>query len=422
MDIKQAKAYMTSLESNGINLGLARIEALLKAMGNPQDSLKIIHVAGTNGKGSTSNFIYNSLLSAGFGVGLFTTPQLISYHDKFRYNNQMITDEEYSELLTDIKRIADENQINPSAFEVATALAIEFFRRKALDFAILEVGMGGLEDATNAIKESIISVITPIAMDHSDYLGDTIEEVARAKAGIIKPGGLVITSNTNENVIEVMTETINQKEAYLEIVSTRSFEILDHNVYGIKFYYNNEVYDLSMAGIYQVENAILAIETLNLLRDIKGIDISEEAITNGIRESKWPGRFDMICEKPLIIIDGAHNLAGAKALKTSLSSIFKNKKILSVFAMLRDKDIDGVCSELMPLFKDVIITDINNPRALPIEDLKTIVTSYHNSVKYKSINFLKSNICEIGKDYDLIIIFGSLYMIGEFENLACNKK
>lgn len=422
MDFNEAQAYMASLELNGINLGLKRIKALLKAMGNPEESLKVIHVAGTNGKGSTSNFIYKILLNGGYDVGLFTTPELISYHDKFRYNNQMITDEEYSELLTKIKNVAEKNNINPSAFEVLTALALLFFKKKAVEFAILEVGMGGLEDATNAIYESIISVITPIAMDHSDYLGDTLEKVARAKAGIIKNDSLVITSNTDEVVLGVIKEAIDEKKGYLEIVDTRRFELLDHNVFGIKFYYNNEVYELSMAGIYQIENAILAMETINLLRDIKGVEISEEAIITGIRDAHWPGRFEMLCESPLVIIDGAHNLAGAKALKTSLLSIFKDKKILGIFTMLSDKAVDEVCEALMPLFKEMIITDVNNPRAMPIEELKRIVTKYHSSVSYEPLETLKTDILEIGKAYDAIIIFGSLYMISEFKKNEYNKK
>jgi dihydrofolate synthase/folylpolyglutamate synthase len=282
--------------------------------------------------------------------------------------------------------------------------------------------MGGLEDATNAIKESIISVITPIAMDHSDYLGNTIEKVAKAKAGIIKIGGLVITSNTDDAVLKVISNTIDEKNGYLEIIDTRRFELLDHNVYGIKFYYNNEIYDLSMAGIYQIHNAILAMETLNLLRDIKGIEISQEAIVTGIRDANWPGRFEMLCESPLVIIDGAHNLAGAKALKTSLLSIFKNKKILGVFTMLKDKAVEEVCSELMPLFEEVIITDVKNPRAMPILDLNEIVNKYHQSVSYKPLKTLKMEIRELGKSYDAVIIFGSLYMIGEFKKIECNKK
>ncbi len=422
MNFNEAQAYMTSLESSGINLGLKRIKALLKALGNPEEALKIIHVAGTNGKGSTSNYIYNILLNEGYEVGLFTTPELTSYHDKFRYNNQMITDDEYSELLTEIKRTANQHEIKPSAFEVLTALAILFFKRKKLEFIVLEVGMGGLEDATNAIEDSIISVITPIAMDHGDYLGDTLEKVAMAKAGIIKKNGLVVTSNRHPKVLEVIQEKINEKKAYLELIDTSNFELLDHNVFGIKFYYNNDIYELSMSGLYQIENAILAMEALNLLRDIKGVEISKESIINGLKDASWEGRFEMICDQPLMIIDGAHNLAGAIALKTSLLSIFKDKKVLGVFSMLKDKPVHEVCKELMPFFEEVIITDINNPRAMSKKDLEGIVKEYHSSVTYESLEYLKKHLMQLGKAYDAVIIFGSLYMIGEFKTIECNKK
>jgi dihydrofolate synthase/folylpolyglutamate synthase len=422
MNFIEAKEYMTSLESDGINLGLKRIKALLKALGNPEESLRIIHVAGTNGKGSTSNYIYRILLNAGYDVGLFTTPELTSYHDKFRYNDEMITNDEYTELLTEIKSVSNEHEIKPSAFEVLTALAILFFKNKALDFVILEVGMGGLEDATNAIEKSIVSVITPISMDHGDYLGDTLEKVAMAKAGIIKKNGLVITSNKEPKILDVIRTTVEKNKGYLEIIDTESFELLDHNVFGIKFYYKNEVYQLSMAGIYQIENAILAMETLNLLRDIRGIDISEEAITSGLKDASWPGRFEMICDQPLMIIDGAHNLAGAIALKASLLSIFKNKKVLGVFSMLKDKPVDEVCRELMPFFEDIIITDIKNPRRMSKGALEAVVKQYHSSVTYESLKYLKENLMERGKAYDAVIIFGSLYMIGEFKTIKCNKK
>lgn len=418
MKFNEAVDYIESLNKFGIKLGLKNIENLLELMGNPQHELNLIHVAGTNGKGSTSNYIYETLVNADISVGLFTTPHLSYYNEKIRYNGNFISNDDLATVTMFVKSkvelMKEKGLSHPTRFEVLTAVVLEFFKRKGLEYAILEVGMGGRLDSTNVIKKPLLSVITPIAMDHSDYLGSTIKEVAYEKAGIIKKNRPVITNNFESNIIKVIKEKSSNMKANLLVIDSKSYEIMSLDIEGIKFKYKNDIFKISMIAEYQIENAILAIEGLRLLRDNNLLNISDDLIKEGIEKAVWAGRFEKVNKKPLIIIDGAHNLAGAKALNKSIKNLFEDKKVLGVFSMLADKDVSMVVNEIMPSFDKVIVTDVNNPRKMDSKELLNLVKSRNDNCSYEALKNIIKNIKSEAKDYDATIVFGSLYMIGDF--------
>ena len=426
MNFDESIEYIESLTKFGIKLGLKNIENLLDLMDNPQNELKIIHIAGTNGKGSTSNFIYETLVNANIETGLFTTPHLSYYNEKIRYNGLFISDNDLADVTTYVKSKIDimiERGMNhPTRFEVLTAVVLEFFKRKKVQFAILEVGMGGRLDSTNVIENPLISVITSISMDHNEYLGNTLKKIAYEKAGIIKKDKPVITTNLKNEILDVIKEKAKSTNSKLTVIKSKEYEIVDMSINGIKFKYQNEKFNISMIAEYQVENAILAIETLRKLNDDNLINISEEKIKEGIKKAIWAGRFEIVKKNPLIIIDGAHNLDGIKALKKSIQNLFSGKKILAVFSMLGDKNVNEVVKEIMTCFDKVIVTDIDNSRKMDKDKLFLLVKKNNENVEYKSLNEAIENIEDYSKDFDVTIVFGSLYMIGDFRKVIKNRE
>lgn len=422
MNFDESIEYIESLTKFGIKLGLKNIENLLDLMDNPQNELKIIHIAGTNGKGSTSNFIYETLVNANIETGLFTTPHLSYYNEKIRYNGLLISDNDLAVVTTYVKSKVDimiERGMNhPTRFEVLTAVVLEFFKRKKVQFAILEVGMGGRLDSTNVIENPLISVITPISMDHNEYLGNTLKKIAYEKSGIIKDNRPVITTNLESEILDVIKEKAKSTNSKLTVIKSKEYEIINMDIDGIEFIYQNEIFNISMIAEYQVENAILAIETLRKLSDNNLINISKEKIKEGINKAVWAGRFEIVKKNPLIIIDGAHNLDGIKALKKSIQNLFSGKKILAVFSMLGDKNVNEVVKEIMSCFDKVIVTDIDNSRKMNKDELFLLVKANNENVEYKKLNEAIENIDEYSKDFDVTIVFGSLYMIGDFRKVV----
>jgi len=402
---------------------LDRVERLLAAVGNPQDSLKSIHIAGTKGKGSTAAMIDSVLRESGFRVGLYTSPHLISFRERIRIDGEMISEDQVRDLMTRLKPHIDELASQSdrfghiSFFDIYTALGLLFFALEKVDFAVLEVGLGGRLDATNVVNP-LVSVITQISYDHMMSLGDTIEEIAAEKAGIIKDNGLVITSPQMKEVLEVIRNTCAEKNAKLFEVDRdirfekRVGEFPAHfNVSGIHGDYEN--LKVSLVGHHQLINATTAIGALELLRS-HDLTISAENISTGLGKVKWPARVEVVQQNPIIILDTAHNAASASALRDTIESNFSYEKMILVLGTSQHKDIRGMGQYLCPIADEIILTKVNNPRAVEPEDMKAeLVGICNNAITTQNTPSALEKAKSIATPRDLICITGSVYLAGE---------
>ena len=319
--------YVYSLERKGIKLGLNVTKALLKALGNPQKSMKIIHLAGTNGKGSTAAMIESILRIEGYSTGLYTSPHLVIFNERIKHNNKDITNEELAILVEKIKSVCDKENIDATFFEFTTALALMYFAEKRPDYVILETGLGGRLDATNVVKP-VISIITNISIDHQDYLGKTIEDIAMEKAKIIKEGVPLITGEKDRKIIKLFKQECKEKNSeYHNINDEMKVNVLESGKENQYFRVDKEIYELEMLGEHQIQNALLAIRCTAMLK------VSKEAMVEGLKKAYWPGRLEIISASPLVIIDGAHNVAGIKTLRRFLHK--NHPKCIVVFGVIR---------------------------------------------------------------------------------------
>lgn len=431
MNYREAIEYIHSTYKFGSKLGLDNISFLLKLMGNPQDSTRFIHVAGTNGKGSTSTFLSNILMEEGYMVGLFTSPYLEVFNERISLNRVNIENVDLGTITGFVKESVDKmldlGMAHPTEFEIVTAIAMEFYKRKKADYVILEVGMGGRLDSTNIIKKPLVSVLTPIALDHTDFLGETIAEIAFEKAGIIKSKSLVVSAPQEVDSVRVIKEKSVEMESELifadyskinNIIQKRDGSFFDISV-DDKLYKNLEIH---LIGDHQVENASLAVTTVHHLNRKFDMGIKEESIRIGLKKSRWPGRMEMISENPMVMIDGAHNLHGAIKLKENIEKLFGDVKIHAVVGILGDKDVSSILGQLMPLCSKVIVTEPNNPRAMSARDLHSEISKIHRDVLLTdSLEDAVDTALELSGDGILTLFFGSLYMIGDVRTRV-NKK
>lgn len=423
MNYEQALKYIAQSNKFGIRLGLDNIGKLLELLGNPQDSLDIIHVAGTNGKGSTCSFISSILKEAGYKVGLYTSPYLETFTERIRVNGENIPEPEVGRIIelikSKIEKMVKEGYSYPTEFEIVTAMAFYYYAEQKVDFLVLEVGLGGRYDGTNIIKKSLASVITSISMDHVNILGDTLEKIAYEKAGIIKENGTVVVYDQSEEAKGVIKGVCSEKNAkYIEVKfsdidikkSDIYSQVFDCTILGKRY----EDLEIKLIGEHQVNNSVLALSVLECLN----LEVDEMSIRNGLLNTRWPGRIEKIKEEPIFIIDGAHNEEGARSLRKSLDHNFKGKKLTLLIGMLEDKDIDSVLDILMPIFSRVITTTPDNPRAISSETLAQKISMYVSDVTSKrNIDEAVRYILDTSNKDDIIISAGSLYMIGEVRKL-----
>ena len=427
MNYQEALDFIHGTYKFGSKLGLENVTYLLELLGKPQESLKVIHIAGTNGKGSTASYIHNVLKEAGYKVGLYTSPYLESFTERIQINGVNIPEDRLAELACLVKEkiqiMVNEGKNHPTEFEVVTALAFLYYAEEQIDYLVLEVGLGGRLDATNVVENPIASVITPIGYDHMEYLGDTLEKIAFEKGGIIKQNGCTITYPQTVGVIAVFEELCSNRNNELYVAS---FESLIIQYSGIDYQLFNTVIQekeysnvkIQLAGIHQIYNCCTALTAIEVLRRERGLIIEDEAIYKGLLSTKWPGRMEILSKKPITIIDGAHNIHGAEALKLNIEKLLGDYSITLVIGMLEDKDVDGFLQLVIPAVDKVITTKPNNPRGLRAELLMDKVIPYGKSVyAIEEINKAIDTALEITKDDEAVLFAGSLYMIGEVRSI-----
>ena len=400
---------MYRLEHFGMKLGLETITKLLHLLNNPQNKIKCIHIAGTNGKGSTTAYITQILQEGGYTVGMYTSPHLVKFNERIRVNGQEINDKDIIKLTKKIKEVCEKNDLNPSFFECATALAFLYFVEKKVDFAIIETGMGGRLDATNVIHP-LMSIITNISFDHQKHLGSTLEKIAVEKGGIIKENGLVLTGDRNISIIKIFKKISEKKNAKFFTLN-HNYRTIKSNLRGVSFTFNNNKYSIKLLGEHQVTNACLAIQGIFLLHQQGEINLSLSQIRQGLLKTRWPVRLQILKKKPLVLLDGAHNVAGMRTLKKFVKNI-ENRKIL-VLAIAKDKEISEMVKLIVPLFERVILTQ-GNYKPASLDTLEKWIEPYGIPItKIKDPVKAVEKALSLVKKEDFILITGSLYMVGD---------
>lgn len=428
MDYQQSRAYIRDAEQYaGGALDLTNIKELMKRLGNPQDQLKYIHVAGTNGKGSVIAYLYTTLMKAGYHVGRYISPSVYSYREKIETEGKPISREKFAEQTTRVAAVIEEmtaeGLAHPTPFEIETAVAFLFFAEEKCDPVILEVGMGGITDATNLITTTELAVLVPISMDHQSFLGNTISEIAEKKAGIIKPGSSVVTIGQETEALEVIKKTGAEAGADVCVADVSEAEVLEADFTGQRFCYKGEEYTLSLAGSYQTENAVLALEALRIL-DERGYHTTLEQRKEGLWATRWNGRLTIIHKDPLFIVDGAHNPAAADMLEDSVRKYFKDRRLFFIMGVFKDKDYPYIIRKLCPYAEQILAIETpDNPRALPAEELAKAIRPYNANVRAeKNISRAVEELFEMAGKDDVILSFGSLSFIGEITRIVNTRK
>lgn len=427
MNEQSAMEYINSINCRGIVPGLDSIRELCKRLGNPQDELKFIHIAGTNGKGSVSSYIASALKCEGYRVGRYISPTIFEYRERIQVNDRMITKEALGRIVEQVKGVCEQmvamGHPQPTAFEVETAVGFLYFLEKKCDIVVLEVGMGGLLDATNLIQTTQLAVLTSISMDHMKFLGDSLTEIARQKAGIMKPGCKVVSAVQAAAAAAVIAQKAKELSCPLGIVRQGSIKHVKYGLERQRFDYGDyKALEIHLAGRYQIENAALAVEALDCLAKC-GYPVQEKNLRKGLVSTRWPGRFTILSKKPYFVVDGAHNEDAAKRLAESLEFYFTNKRIIYIMGVLRDKEYEKIISLTHSLADQIItVTPPDNKRAMSAYDLACEVAKVHPNVtaadsleEAVEISYLLA-----GKE-DCIVAFGSLSFQGRLMKLLQQK-
>ena len=427
MNYKEARVYLDEVSKYGSVLGLESMRELLRRLGNPQNELKFIHISGTNGKGSVLAYLSTILSGAGYRTGRYISPTLFSYRERIQVDGEYIEKESLACHVTAIAAAAEDMQKaglpSPTVFEIETALAFLYFKEKRCDIVTLEVGCGGLLDATNVITTTLMEVIASISMDHTDLLGDTLAKIAAQKAGIIKPDTMVVSAQQKSEAAQVIEDTCKEQHCTLQMVDESKISNVHYGAEGQTFSYKTwENVAISLAGSYQIKNAALALEGVEALRKL-GYALSDQQVREGLLHTAWRGRFTTLRRDPTVIIDGAHNPAAALELKESLERYFPGKTLYFVMGMFKDKDYAQVIDLTAPLARHIITVETpGNPRAMPARELAEAVGKVNPSVEWADsvAHGVEKALAMAGKE-DAVIVFGSLSFLGEAAD-AVNEK
>ncbi len=419
MTYEEAIAYIHGLYWRGSKLGLERTIELCHLLGDPQKKLKFIHVAGTNGKGSTCAMLSRILHAQGYRTGLFVSPFVDRFNERIQFNDQPIPDDDLAALVTEIAPIVDSMESLPTEFEVITAVAFLYYTQQKCDYVVLEVGLGGELDSTNVIDTPLLSIITAIDYDHMHILGNTIQEIAQAKAGIIKDNGTVLFYGEHPDALPVIEDACARHHAELHICDRSSLIPEEYDLYGQIFSYRNYRHlMIGLLGCYQMKNAATVIDAVELLQ-AKGVTISEEAIRCGLSETKWPARFEMLREKPPFFVDGGHNPHGVNGTVTTYRRLFNKKKAIIVMGMMADKDVDQSIRLLLPIAKEFYTATPDNPRAMSAIELAEEIRRLGG--KATAFDKVADAVHRAMQSRCPVLAVGSLYMAGEVHNAFRNK-
>ncbi|MDE7389328.1 MAG: bifunctional folylpolyglutamate synthase/dihydrofolate synthase [Lachnospiraceae bacterium] len=426
MTYKEALEKIDSLLVFGSKLGLDRIEELLQLMGNPQDNIKFVHVAGTNGKGSVSNMTARILTAAGYKTGLFTSPHITGFGERMQIDFNKISQQEVIELTERlfplVERLRAEDKII-TEFEFVTAMAFEWFSEQEVDVVVLETGLGGKFDATNVIKTPLCSVITSISLDHTAVLGDTLAKIAEEKCGIIKDSGATVFAFQEDSVNTVVTETASKRNNVL--YTPFNLPVLLSDITGSIVSYDGMEIKLPLVGMHQVNNLALVLAAVQALRS-RGLSIDNDAIRNGVECVKIPARFELLSNNPMVIFDGGHNPGGLAALSSAVDKYLSDKKIICVMGMLKDKDCRSALSVLKgKIYKLITTTVAESPRRQTAEELKETASEYFDNIvaDENAVNAFKAALkfAEETKD-SVVLVCGSLYLAAQLREYYLNEK
>ena len=425
MNYEEAMNFIQNTNKFGSVLGLDNIRELLERLGNPQDQLRVVHIAGTNGKGSTLAFLAGIFRESGYRAGRYVSPASFSYEERFRINEENISKKDLCFYMEKIKNVAEEmvkdGLSNPTMFEIETALSFLYFLDKKVDVVLLETGMGGRLDATNVVKKPIATVIASIGMDHMQFLGDTLEKIASEKAGIIKEGCPVISYDNTKEVNEVIKNKAKQMHAKVTFVNSAGIRVLQESLNGESFSYRSsdgrwyEKIEIPLLGRHQINNAALALETLNVIKNY--YCISDFQTEDGMRKTIWRGRIEILEREPMVICDGAHNPDGAKSLLSFLQNNFTNQRLIYIMGVLSDKDYEQMVQILAPAADKIYTVAPDNPRALSSRKLCNCISKYHQNVEERQrLAECLSEVRQKAEKDDVIIICGTLSFQNELIN------
>lgn len=431
MNYLEAQNYIEEKSRLGIVPGLTQVKELLRRLGNPQDACRTLHIAGTNGKGSIFAFVQESLLAAGYHVGRYISPTILTYLERYQLDRRYMTEDEFAALLTEVAAVIETMETDgfasPTVFEIETAVAFLFFARNHVDYVLLECGMGGREDATNVLAKPEICVFAQISMDHMQFLGDTLTKIATEKAGIIKPYTTVISAPQVPEVSKVLQETCEvQHASYIE-VKPLDWKVVQMNLDGTEMVESRgnmdgtnqnadigeqQPYHIPLLGEHQVANAQTAIIVLRTLY------IEETAIHKGIAQTVWLGRMTKVAEHPYIYVDGAHNVAAWEYLRTSVEKYFTNRRVIYIIGVLKDKEYEKMVEILAPTMAAAVVITPDTPRGLPKEILAPLIQAQGVPVQLAdtSAGALQKAREQAGET-GVILVSGSLSFLAEYLQL-----
>ncbi|QHW34156.1 bifunctional folylpolyglutamate synthase/dihydrofolate synthase [Paenibacillus rhizovicinus] len=436
---EEARLWIEGLIPFGIRPGMERIEKLMEMTGHPERRLKFIHVAGTNGKGSVCAYLTSVLIRCGYDVGTFTSPYITKFTNRFQYNGMDIPEETLMALANRLKPLCDEIAAtdlgSPSMFEVSTALAILYYGTVSYpDFVVWETGLGGRLDVTNIVTP-LVSVITNVGHDHMDILGDSLEEIAAEKAGIIKPGMPVVTAVSQPEVAAIIRETAQAKKSSLYMLGDQFHEVTTHvqeNEQTFRFdgiFRSIDELTITLNGAHQRTNAAVAVMTLEVMRQYYALILEDEDLREGLRSAAWPGRLEMIGDSPRILVDGAHNPEGAEMLAAALKETYSYERLHLMIGMLANKNHRDALRHILPLVNTLVVTEADFRKALPAADLASLVQELREEAGYsfelivepdwkKALERLQMSTSKA----DLAVVTGTLYLIADVRSqLLYNK-